>query len=130
MKQNDRRLSLLFTGTTAFLLLMTLFLISENNQKYSTAFEAVASSIVSTNRALVAPEETRSSIAILTGLPRTQTRASIPQTSTQPYDPTLYAQRQQLYMHLATTSDPTALMEFMLTEQALAAAYQSTPPAP
>jgi hypothetical protein len=117
----------LYTIITTIVLLAAVFLIlTDNNRKYSTNFESTVQSIMSTNRALVAPGFTASAQAIATGLPLTQTRAAIPQTSTPPYEPTLYAQRRLLYGHLMSTSDPTALTIFILTDQALIATYQAT----
>jgi hypothetical protein len=117
----------LYTIITTIVLLAAVFLIlTDNNRKYSTNFESTVQSIMSTNRALVAPGLTASAQAIATGLPLTQTRAAIPQTSTPPYEPTLYTERQRLYGQLVSTSDPTALTIFILTENALIATYQAT----
>ena len=105
--------------------------LTDNSRKFGSSFESTAQSIMSTNRAQVAPGLTASSRAFATSFPLTQTRAAVPYTSTPPYDPTLFAQRQLLYGHLMSTSDPTAFMEYMLTEQSLIATYSSTQtPAP
>jgi len=73
---NGKRMSLFFIITTIILLLIVLMLITDNNRKYSMALESVMTSIIGTNRAAVAPMETATSKAILTGLPLTQTRAA------------------------------------------------------
>lgn len=122
----EKRMQRYMLIATILLLLGVWWVFSQNSQKFSTSFELTAQSIMSTNRALVAPGFTASAQAMATGLPLTQTRAAIPQTSTPPYEPTLYAQRRLLYGHLMSTSDPTALTDFLLTEQSLIATYQAT----
>ena len=127
MNPEQEKRTRLYTIITTIVLLAAVFLIlTDNNRKYSTNFESTVQSIMSTNRALVAPILTASAQAIATGLPLTQTRAAIPQTSTPPYESTLYTERQRLYGQLMSTSDPTALTIFILTEQALIATFQAT----
>jgi hypothetical protein len=128
MKPDQHKRMRLYTLITTIVLLAAVWLIlTDNSRKYSSNFETTAQSIMSTNRALVAPGLTASSQALATGLPLTQTRAAIPETSTPPYDPTLYAERFELWRRLVTTSEPTDLAVFLLTEQALIATYQGTP---
>ncbi|MEO8606969.1 MAG: hypothetical protein ABI690_03760 [Chloroflexota bacterium] len=67
---------------TIILLLAVWWAFNQNSQKFPSTFDATVQSIMSTNRALVAPGLTASAQAIATGLPLTQTRAAIPQTST------------------------------------------------
>ena len=122
----QKRMRLYTLIATIVLLLAVWWAFTQNSQKFPSTFDATVQSIMSTNRALVAPGLTASAQAIATSLPLTQTRAAIPQTSTPPYEPTLYTQRQRLYGQLMSTADPTALTIFILTENALIATYQAT----
>ncbi len=127
MNPDQQKRMRLYTLITTIVLLAAVWLIlTDNSLKYSSSFESTVQSIMSTNRALVAPGLTASSQALATGLSLTQTRAAIPQTSTTPYEPTLYAERFERWRQLVMTSEPTDLAVFLLTEQALIATYQAT----
>jgi hypothetical protein len=133
MWRERNRASIISTLTLIALLFGILLLMGDNNQKYSAALNRAGTAIVRTNNAVsswVAGTQVATERALQTGLPMTQTRAVQPTPSpsvTPPYDPTLYAQRQQETFLLMTVGGPTEYAIFYATETALIATYQGTP---